>query len=81
MKLKVKKAFKWAHRHVDIQEYGVGDVIETEDQDLIRVATEEGWVSKGKESKPEAPASDASVDLDAPAEQLAADAEPVHSTE
>ena len=55
MQLKVKKAFKWAHRHVDVQEHNVGDVIDTEDEDLIRVATEEGWVSKGKEPKPEAP--------------------------
>ena len=28
MQLKVKKAFKWAHRHVDVQEFEVGDVIE-----------------------------------------------------
>lgn len=49
MQLKVKKAFKWAHRHVDVQEHNVGDVIDTEDEDLIRVATEEGWVTKVKE--------------------------------
>lgn len=55
MQLKVKKAFKWAHRHVDVQEHNVGDVIDTEDEDLIRVATEEGWVSKGEEPKPEDP--------------------------
>lgn len=55
MQLKVKKAFKWAHRHVDVQEHNVGDVIDTEDADLIRVAVEEGWASKGKEPKPEAP--------------------------
>lgn len=48
MQLKVKKAFKWAHRHVDVQEHNVGDVIETEDKDLIRVATEEGWATKVK---------------------------------
>ena len=60
MQLKVKKAFKWAHRHVDVQEHNVGDVIDTEDEDLIRVATEEGWVSKEKEPKPAAagPAAD-----------------------
>ena len=46
MQLKVKKAFKWAHRHVDVQEHNVGDVIDTEDEDLIRVATEEGWAAE-----------------------------------
>lgn len=46
MQLKVKKAFKWAHRHVDVQEFEVGDVIDTEDEDLIRVATEEGWAAE-----------------------------------
>lgn len=58
MQLKVKQAFKWAHRHVDIKEYKPGDVIDTDDKDLIRVATEEGWVAKAKdakEPKPEAP--------------------------
>lgn len=46
MQLKVKEAFKWAHRHVDVQEHNVGDVIDTEDEDLIRVATEEGWAAE-----------------------------------
>lgn len=51
--LKVKKPFKWAHRHVDVVEYAKGDFIETEDEDLIRVATEEGWAEKTKESPPD----------------------------
>jgi hypothetical protein len=51
MQLKVKKSFKWAHRHVDVQEYNVGDVIDTEDEDLIRVAIDEGWATKNKEAK------------------------------
>lgn len=54
MQLKVKQAFKWAHRHVDVKEYKPGDVIDTDDKDLIRVATEEGWVAKAKEPKTEA---------------------------
>lgn len=53
--LKVKKAFKWAHRHVDVKEYAVGDFIETDDEDLIRVATEEGWAAKTKETPPPDP--------------------------
>lgn len=44
-KLKVIKAFDWAHRHVDVQSYAKGDVIDTEDEDLIRVAKEEKWVT------------------------------------
>lgn len=62
MQLKVKKSFKWAHRHVDVQEYNVGDVIDTEDEDLIRVATEEGWVTKGKEPAAAGPAADPAVE-------------------
>ncbi len=54
-KLKVKKPFKWAHRHVDVKEYAPGDVIDTDDADLIRVATEEGWASAGRgPAKPDA---------------------------
>lgn len=48
MHLKVKKAFKWAHRHVDVQEHNAGDVIDTEDKDLIRVSIEEGWTKEVK---------------------------------
>ena len=51
MHLKVKTAFKWAYRNVDVQEHNVGDVIETEDEDLIRVSTEEGWTTKVKAPK------------------------------
>lgn len=52
MKLKVKKAFSWAHDHVRVEEFAVGQVIETEDADLIRVASEEeGWATKVKEGK------------------------------
>lgn len=54
MKLKVKKAFSWAHDHVRVEEFAVGQIIETQDADLIRVsAEEEGWATKVKEGKPE----------------------------
>ena len=53
--LKVKKAFKWAHRHVDVKEYAKGDFIETDDEDLIKVSTDEGWTAKTTE-KPDNPA-------------------------
>lgn len=47
-KLKVIKNFNWAHRHVDIKSYKKGDVIDTDDEDLIRVAKQEKWVSDAK---------------------------------
>jgi hypothetical protein len=43
MKLKVKAAFKWAHQGVRVEEFQPGQVIETEDQDLIDVSQHEGW--------------------------------------
>lgn len=62
MKLVVIKGFSWAHAGVRIEEFSKDQVIETEDEDLIKVATQEKWVkqagkgeSKGKEEKPEAP--------------------------
>jgi hypothetical protein len=55
MKLKVKKAFSWAHDHVRVEEFAVGQIIETEDEDLIRVSSEEeGWATKVKEGKSDA---------------------------
>jgi hypothetical protein len=46
MKLKVKADFKWAHEHVNVKEYAKGTEIETDDEDLIRVALDEGWATK-----------------------------------
>ncbi len=46
IKLKVKTPFKWAHQGVEVEEFEKNQVIETEDADLIRVATDEGWVVK-----------------------------------
>lgn len=48
LKLKVVKDFDWAHRHVDIKSYKKGDVIDTDDEDLIRVAKQEKWVADAK---------------------------------
>lgn len=44
MKLKVIKAFTWAHRGVEIEGFEKGAEIDTEDKDLIEVATREAWV-------------------------------------
>lgn len=61
MKLVALKAFSWAHAGVQIEEFAKDQVIETEDEDLIKVAMQEKWVkqagkaeSKGKDEKPEA---------------------------
>ncbi|WP_138519016.1 hypothetical protein [Limnobacter alexandrii] len=62
MKLVALKGFSWAHAGVRIEEFSKDQVIETEDEDLIKVATQEKWAkqagkseSKGKEEKPETP--------------------------
>lgn len=62
MKLVALKGFSWAHAGVRIEEFEKDQVIETDDQDLIKVATREKWVkqagkaeSKVKEEKSEVP--------------------------
>jgi hypothetical protein len=42
MKLQIIKPFDWAHRGVEIVAYAAGE-IETTDEDLIRVAIDQGW--------------------------------------
>ena len=56
-KLEALQDFKWAHRGVEVVEYAKGDTIETDDEDLIEVATDEAnkWATKGKKAKPGAP--------------------------
>lgn len=46
MELKVIKPFDWAHQGVRVESFAKDQVISTEDEDLIRVATDEKWVSK-----------------------------------
>lgn len=48
MQLKAKQDFSWAHRGVEVEEFAKGQIINTEDQDLIRVSVEEGWAEEGK---------------------------------
>lgn len=50
MKLTAKQDFSWAHRGVQIEEFKKGQVIDTKDEDLIRVATAEKWASKQRGS-------------------------------
>lgn len=49
---KIKQDFKWAHRNVDVVEYKAGDDLDTDDQELIDVATAEGWIEVPGEEKP-----------------------------
>lgn len=48
MQLKAKTDFSWAHRGVEVEEFKKGQLIETEDQDLIDVSQGEGWAEKAK---------------------------------
>lgn len=48
MHLKAKQAFSWAHRGVEIEEFAKGQIIDTEDKDLIEVSLAEGWTEKAK---------------------------------
>jgi hypothetical protein len=43
MQLIAKTDFSWAHRGVEIERFEAGQEFETEDADLISVATSEGW--------------------------------------
>lgn len=45
MKLKAKQPFSWAHDGVRIESYETGQEIDTDDEELINVATREGWAS------------------------------------
>lgn len=56
MKLTAIKDFSWAHRGVEIEQFEKGAVIETEDADLIKVATEEGWAKKAGKADASTPA-------------------------
>lgn len=58
MQLKVIKAFDWAHRGVQVERFEAGSIIDTEDEDLIRVSQAEGWADeddgKAPQGKPSA---------------------------
>lgn len=79
MQLKAIKDFSWAHRHVEIREYKVEDIIETDDQDLIDVATREGWAidaaADGAQEATAKPAKQGKAAAKSP-EQAAADGAP-----
>lgn len=43
MQLKVIERFNWAHRGVQVEEFAEGQVIDTEDEDLISVSISQNW--------------------------------------
>ena len=56
MKFTVIKEFDWAHRGVEIEKFEKGAALETEDADLIKVATDEGWIKKAGKADANTPA-------------------------
>jgi hypothetical protein len=48
MKLKITKTFPFAHGGRNVVTYEKGQVIDTDDKELIAVALEEGWATKTK---------------------------------
>lgn len=58
-KLKILADFKFAHRGVEIAEYTKGSEIDTDDVDLVEVATCEKWAKKLGAAEPRSvPAAD-----------------------
>lgn len=43
MKLKITQDFKFAHRGVEVREYAADTEVETDDAELVEIATREGW--------------------------------------
>lgn len=45
MKLNIVKTFAFAHGGYRVVEYAEGSEVETDDQELIEVSTDEGWAA------------------------------------
>lgn len=73
MELIALQDFSWAHGGVRVEEFKKDQVIETEDADLIEVASREGWAEPVKPADPEQKQPEQSAD-EAPATQPAAKA-------
>lgn len=71
MKLKVILPFDWAHAGVRVEHFPAGAEIETEDQDLIKVSTSEGWVEEVGNAAPAA--SPAALSEDQPVDPMPGD--------
>lgn len=61
MELIALQDFSWAHGGVRVEEFKKDQVIETEDADLIEVASREGWAEPVKPAEPEQPADEATA--------------------
>ena len=66
MKLIAQEKFSWAHNGVQVEEFEAGAEIETEDEELIKVSTSEGWAKRAVVEAPPAVV-EAPADADAPA--------------
>lgn len=51
MQLIANTEFSWAHGGVRVEHFAKGQEIETEDADLIEVATSEGWATQADAPK------------------------------
>lgn len=51
----VKQNFRWAHQGCFIQEYVKGEKLDSDDENLIRVATQEGWIAAETKAAKAAP--------------------------
>lgn len=49
--LKIKQDFPFAHDGVRVVHYFAGDDLPEDDPELVRVATEEGWIEPAGEDK------------------------------
>ncbi len=51
MKLTIKKTFTYWHGGCNAVEYTEGSEVEVEDEEMIAVATSEGWAAEAKKTK------------------------------
>lgn len=51
--IKVIKDFEYWHRGYERADYKVGDVVSVDDEEMIEVAIDQGWISKPSD-KPKA---------------------------
>lgn len=49
MKLKINQDFAYTHRGYERREYAAGEVVDVDDQEMIDVATGEGWAAPADE--------------------------------
>ena len=47
--LVIAQGFKFAHRGVEVREYVEGESVETDDPELVKISTENGWASQAGE--------------------------------